>query len=243
MARALYIYVPLDLRLLEGIVDAHLESFAEELKDLFSDDELETFQRQLDEMASFSISQRSTELSFDHFETSPSEGKRNLFDRAKSSLVLEPLPFLETNPFQVSSIRSFLSRLDEVLIDDEGLGELYKKEEYLQKISELRGVEALFQAELPSPKVSPKSLFIPVEPIDFLVRDVYLEVDRILFENQLERTLLKLREEKDSLKDLFFIVRENRLTPDELFRRSGLSAKSFDDDLEKLKFFLKRIQK
>lgn len=241
MARALYFYLPLEIRLLEEIVDSHLEAFGEELKDLFSDEELEVFQRQLDEMAPFSISPRSSELSFDHFDTEPSEEKRKLFEDSRSSLVLENLPFLETNPFQVSSIRSFLNRVREVLIDEEGLGELHSKDEFLKKVSGLRGVEDLLPESQPIQAPLRQNITIPVEPIDFLIRDVYLEVDRILRGNLLEKTLIGLRDEKDSLKDLFFIVRESRLSSDELFSRSGLSAKAFDDDLERLKFFLKKI--
>ena len=241
MARALYLYVPVDVRILEEIVDSHLEAFAEELKDLFSDEELETFQRQLDELASFAISPRSSELIFDHFDTDPSEKKRELFERSRTALVLENLPFLESNPIQVSSIRSFLNRLDEALIDEEGLGELYFREDYLQKITPLKGLEALLKDEESVVQKTPRLSFIPVEPIDFLVRDVYLEMDRLLRDKQLQAALIELQGEKESLKELFFIVRESRLPPDELFRRSGLSAKSFDDDLEKLKFFLRKI--
>ncbi len=241
MARALYVYAPLDVRLLEEVVESHVESFGEEIKDLFSDDELEIFHRQLDEMAPFSVSAKPHELQFDDFEADPdNKEKRDLFGRVHSLVVLENLPFLETNVFQVSSIRAFLERLPEVLVDEEGLGDLLSKDEYLQKIASLKGIETVLKEV--SPRVAPvsKPSFIPVEPIDFLIRDVYQEMERILREKLLEKVLIDLRSEKETLKDLFFIVREGQLPPDELFKRSGLSAKNFDDDLEKLKFFLKR---
>lgn len=241
MARSLYVYTPLDLRLLEEVVDAHVQSFGEELKDIFSDDELESFHRELEEMAPFSVCSRPHDLRFEDFDTDPNaEDKKLLFTRSKTSIVIENLPFLETNPFQVSSLRSLLGRLPEVLVDDEGLGELFTKEEYLQKLSPLKGIETYPQETATVIVAEKRKLFVPVDPIDFLIRDVYQEMERILRDGLLEKTLLHLQDEKEFMKDLFFIIRENRPSPEELFKRSGLIAKDFDDSLEKLKFFLRK---
>lgn len=239
MAQALYLYVPLDVRLVEEIIDSHSRSFEEELKDLFSEDELESFHEKLETMALYSVNLKPQEITFDDFETDLSDpAKRALFDSSRALVVLDNIPFLESNAFQVSTLRSFLDRLPEVLVDETGLGRLLSKKEYLEKIAHLRGIDTYIQTQKP-PQRQESSSSVPVEPIDFLVRDTYQQMERIVSEKLLEKTLIALRTEKDSVKDLFFLVRESRPEPTELFRRSGLKSKAFGDDLERLMIFLR----
>jgi hypothetical protein len=39
----------------------------------------------------------------------------------------------------------------------------------------------------------------------------------------------------------FFAIKDEKLDASSLLRKSGLNAKDFDDNLERLKFFLKKI--
>lgn len=243
MARSLYIYSPLDPRILGELVAAHVESFEDELDEIFSEAELETLAPKLDELASFVPGPIPGEISFDDFDTDLEDStKRELFGRCRSSLTLENLPYLESHPYQVSSLRRLLQRFPEALVDDEGLGTLYEKNEYLSRIAGLKGLSVIEAVSLPRHTPEQGKSFVPVDPIDFLVRDTYQEMERILKGRLLESALIKLKDERQILKDLFFLIRESRPSPEELFRRSGLGAKDFDDDLEKLKLFLRKVK-
>ena len=70
-------------------------------------------------------------------------------------------------------------------------------------------------------------------PIDFLIRDVYKEIERI-------RDIdLEIMPEKCQM--ILKPMLKEKLQAEELFSKSGLNPKSFDDHLEKLKFTLKKI--
>ena len=51
MSRAHYIYSRLGIKEMESIIKDFQEKFDETLKDTFSDEELETFEKKLDDMA------------------------------------------------------------------------------------------------------------------------------------------------------------------------------------------------
>ena len=81
----------------------------------------------------------------------------------------------------------------------------------------------------------------PVDPIDFLILDVYKEIQRLQQSGKLMLALEGLQQQSEKTKKIFFVMREERLEAGALFQKCGLGAKDFDDYLEKLKFFLKKI--
>jgi hypothetical protein len=50
-----------------------------------------------------------------------------------------------------------------------------------------------------------------------------------------------LKEQSEKLKKTFFAIKDEKLDASSLLKKSGLNAKDFDDNLERLKFFLKKI--
>lgn len=220
---------------------AHQKSFDEELSDLFTDEELGHFERSLEEMASLVPQEIFPELSYDDFEEAPSgnEERRDFFERCQSCLCLENMPFLETNRFQVSYLKELIKRLGPALVDQEQFGTLLWREEFEEELHRHRSIDDLVP---PVTEVyRPKESSAPVDPIDFLIRDVYREFERLHSQGKLVQALTGLQEESEKLKKLFFLLREEKLEGSLLYQRSGLNPKDFDDTLEKLKFYLRRF--
>lgn len=242
MSRSHNLFFRLPVKDLEAIVEAFQKEFDQLLEDEFSDDELVEFEKMLDSIAAIYVQPILEELSFEDFYPHPNleEEQRAFFSEARSSILLENLPFFENNPFQVSYLIKLLEKFDNVLIDRGGVNELTFKNDYLNELSKYKSMEALFSEETtilpPSPKLS-----IPVDPIDFLVLDVYKELQRLSRENKIFSALEALQGHSEKVKKLFFIVREERLDSAALYQKSGLSPKDFDDYLEKLKFLLKKV--
>lgn len=240
MARSLYLYSPLSVNELEAFAKEFEESFEELLGDTFSDDELSRYEPLLDSMAAVSPQPMIPELSYDDFEAAPLEdaNRRELFSHSKSSLCLENLPYLESHPFQVSYLHELLTRMGPVLIDKGQFDFLMSKEEYLAELKPLKSMDDLVPVEVTV--VQPKSKSAPVDPIDFLVLDVYREIEKLKFSGNLYQALEGLQGQSEKVKILFFIMREEKLDSLSLFQKSGLKPKDFDDYLEKLKFYLRK---
>jgi hypothetical protein len=77
---------------------------------------------------------------------------------------------------------------------------------------------------------------IPVDPIDFLILDVYKEFDR------LKSTSVPFEELSEKVFSIYAVMRHERIEDgSELLKRVGLNAKDLDDGLERLKFWLRKF--
>ena len=79
------------------------------------------------------------------------------------------------------------------------------------------------------------------DPIDFLILDVYKELDRLRSLDLLDVVMEKLEGLPEKSRKTFQVMNQERLDASQLLRKSGLNAKDFDDNLERLKFFLKKL--
>ncbi len=237
-AQSHYFYLPIQVRNLEEIIKAHQLHFDELIKDNFDDDEIEAFEAQLDSIAAIYAQPVLSELTFDDFYPDPrnEESQRKFFSTCRSSIALEYMPYLETNPFQVSYLIELLARFDEVLIDRGGVMELCFKDSYLKELENFKSLDHFLSPKFP--KTQAVKSFLPVDPIDFLVLDVYNEIKRLRSTSKLPGWQ-SFPEEK--ARKLFYIMSQEQLDPASLYSKSGLGPKDFDDFLEKLKFWLKKF--
>ncbi len=238
MSQSQYFYTQLTVTDLEKLVHHFQEEFETLLKDIFSDDELATHERSIDTIAAVFVQPILSELSFDDFypDKDLEQEQRTFFESCKSSICLENLPYFQSNPFQVSYLIQLLSKLGEVLIDLGGVSELVFKEKYLLNIKKYKTIDHLLGVNAETTPSSNKP-FIPVHQIDFFVIDVYKEIERLRREGKLET--IEMPSEKRM--KLLNLMKAQKLHPEELMRKSGLGAKEFDDNMESLKFFLKKI--
>lgn len=234
MMKSLSIYSRLKVSDLGLLVDDFKVRFDQELKDFFTDDELKLMESKIDSIAAIDVQPMISELAFDDFYFDPKEEKRlrNFFDQCQSAIILENIPFLETNVFQVTYLVELLGLFEEGLIDRGGMSNLIFKSDFLNDIKSYKGIETLSLST--SIYERPSKSALPIDPIDFLVQDVYSE-------------LLRLGNEKISIEELpvkvqkiFQVIKEEKLDSQSLFLKTGLNPKDFDDGLEKLKFWLKR---
>ncbi len=229
MAWSLYFYSPRSAPELDEGVEVLRKAFQQELEDLFSDDELERFAPALEDLAPASVAERLAELCWEDFENHQEKpALRESFEGTRSTLSLEALPFLETNPFQVSFLRSLLTSIGEGVLDRGGAGELLTLDEFLGEIAGLKGMESLLR------EAPPASLVRARGAMDELLDEVYQELERLR-----GRVDPALWPEKQQL-----IVRpllEKRLDAQQAFKAAGLNAKDFGDHLESLKFRLRRL--
>lgn len=234
MSKSLTFFFKLSHRDLEVIMEAFSEDFDTLLNDAFDDKELEFYSPKIDALAAAYVQPVLEGLTFDDFTPEPQKIslQKDFFASARSSLCLENVPFLETNPFQVTYLRELLKRFDEILVDRGGVQELWFKEDFLNSLESLKTIDDLVPL---SPKIStaPKN-GRPVDPIDFLVLDVYEAFER-------HRNSPPSGEDlSPKVQQIYRVVQAERLPSDELFRKSGLNAKDFDDGLERLKFWLRK---
>lgn len=237
MSTSQYFYTQLTVTDLEKLVKHFQDEFETLLKDSFSDDELAIHERSIDAIAAIFVQPIISELSFDDFypDEDLEQEQRLFFESCKSSICLENLPYFQSNPFQVSYLILLLGKLGEVLIDFGGVNELVFKEKYLLNLKKYKTMDHLLGIKEVAPVVNKP--FIPVHQIDFFVMDVYKEIERLRREGKLEA--IEMPSEKRM--KLLGLMKVEKFHPEELMKKSGLGAKEFDDNMESLKFFLKKI--
>lgn len=241
MSRSHYFYFPLSVTELEQVILAHQVEFDTMVDDLFSEDEILTFERLLDSIAAVYVQPILSELSFEDFYPDPIllDKQRDFFLACRSSLTIENLPYLESHPFQVQYLKLLLSHFSEVLIDCGGVQELQFKATYLENLNKFRDIDLLIPEY--SPKVAETTRSKPVDPIDFLILDVYKEIERIRLSGSseaMERTLL---EQSPKIQKVYQVMKAGHHDATTVFQKAGLNPKDFDDHLEKLKFLLKKV--
>ena len=241
MSRSLYLYSQLQLKDLDTLVEGHKSAFDEMIGDTFSDEEMEPLEKLLDAIAAVTVQPIIADLSFDDFypATGQEEQQQSYFKSCRSSICLENVPYYESNPFQVTYLFDLLAKLGEVLIDRGGVNELMFKDSFLQHLKKHKGMESIVPVVAEAPREIKTNK--PVDPIDFLILDVYKEIQRLQQSGKLMLALEGLQQQSEKTKKIFFVMREERLEAGALFQKCGLGAKDFDDYLEKLKFFLKKI--
>lgn len=234
MARSLNLYLRLPFRDLEKVVADYQQDFDQLLEDTFTDDELQFYEKKIEAIAALYVQTISPELSFDDFYPNPLQEKqqRDFFNEARSSICLENVPFLEDNPFQVSYLTDLIWSFDEVLIDRGGTFELMFRKDFLKELNGLRNLDSLIKDSPKKQAVTQSNL--PVTAIDFLVQDIYQEL------NRLEGNKLDVDELPEKAQRIFNVMRVHKSNSSELFSLVGLNPKDFDDYLEKLKFWLRK---
>lgn len=235
MSRSHYFFLKLSVPELERIVHDYQEEFNTLLEDTFSDDELQKHEKMIDSIAAVYIQPISEELTFDDFYPDPKtkEEQKSFFERCRSCLCVDNLPYFESNPFQVTYLKDLLWSFEEVLIDRGGVSELTFRKDYLEELKRYKTMESLID-DLPEVVNVPKTS-IPVTPIDFLVVDIYKELKRIGKELPDGEVL------SEKARKIFEVMRKEELDSEAIFKKSGLNAKDFDDNLEKVKFWLKKL--
>lgn len=235
MSSSLTLYTPIRIPELQKLMEAYQIEFDQLLEDTFTEEELAYFERQIDAIAAVFVQPILSELSFDDFYPDPGQeqAQRFFFEECRSSVLLENLPFLETNPFQVTWLVELLKKFSEVLIDTGGVSELSFKEKYLTDLSSYKTIDH-YTASSQEKKVEVKSNR-PIDPIDFLVADVYKEFAR------LQGQEIPIVDLSAKVKKIYDVMSTSHLDSLTILRRSGLNAKDFDDGLERLKFYLRKF--
>lgn len=239
MSRCHYFYFKLSVLELEQVVASHQEDFNALLGDCFSEHELMSFEKMIDSIAAIYVQPILNDLSFDDFyaDEKTQDQQRSFFLASKSSICLDHLPYFETNPFQVTYLKNLLLHFSEVLIDKGGVHELIFKEQYFAELAKFKDLDSLI------PKfdgvISNVKSHKPIDPIDFLIHDVYREIDRLKKSGKFSE--LSVEEQSEKFKKIFYVMGDEKSDSTGLLMKSGLNAKDFDDTLERLKFWLKKI--
>lgn len=243
MSKTHYLYLSHISQEVQAIVESHQERFSNYLDGSFSDDELHYYDNMLDALAAVDVGPILSELSFDDFYPNPVKemAQQQFFNSCRSVITLDNLPFLESNPFQVTYLIELLKNFNEALIDRGGIWELQFKVDYLDFLSQFKSLDDLLSLESKPQLAEQPWKGIPIEPIDFLVLDVYKEVDRLNHSMEKKELLGKFLGHPLKLQQLLKKTQDGRVSPNELFRKSGLQPKEFDDLLERLKILLKRL--
>lgn len=238
-AHSYYLLFP--LKELEKLIEAHRLDFEELINDTFMDSDLEKYEYLLDAIAVVTAQPLISELTFDDFYFSESEEikQRSFFGECKSSICIENLPDLHNNPFQVTYLIELLRNFSEALIDRGGIHEVQFKKDYLEELKKYKNIFSLIPEE-PKKSIEVKTL-APVDPIDFLILDVYKELDRLKNSDKLPDVAHGIEAQPEKTKITYKAMLGDRLDASLLLRKSGLNAKDFDDNLERLKFYLKKI--
>ena len=226
---------------LQRIVEAHQLDFEELINDTFSESELVNFEKLLDSISAIFVQPIISELTFGDFFVKENEAikQKSYFDECKSSVCIENISDFHNNPFQVTYLVELLRNFNDALIDTGGVNTLVFKKEYLEDLKRFKNIFSLIPKEQNQSIEVKKSK--PVDPIDFLILDVYKELDRLIKIEKNDSVEELLKEQSEKLKKTFFALKDEKLDASSLFKKSGLNAKDFDDNLERLKFFLKKI--
>lgn len=233
----LSLFLQSDVRTTQSLVEAFQEEFETLLKDLYTDEELEMIETKLDAIGAVYVQSISSEISFDDFYFHEDEEKeqRRYFNSCKSMITIENLPYLESNIYQVTYLKDLLKKFDDFLVDAGGVSDLMTKSEFLEYLGKFKDIDHGTKKETPAaPKPMKKS--IPVDPIDFLILDVYKEFDRVKGKE------LPFEELSEKVFAIYAVMRHERIEDgNELLKRVGLNAKDFDDGLERLKFWIRKF--
>lgn len=235
MSKTINLYLRLSVKELERVIEDYQTEFDTVLEDTFSDEELLKYESMIDAIAAVHVQPISSELNFDDFyaDSNQEEKQRLFFEGCRSSICLDNLPFLESNPIQVTYLTDLLWSFEEVLIDRGGVLDLMFRKDFLEELKRYKTMDSLL-TDLPEKLVKTTSS-VPVTPIDFLVVDVYKELDR------LKGHSISLEELSEKPRKIYEAMKNERVDSSEIFKRSGLNPKDFDDGLERLKFFLKKL--
>jgi len=241
MSNAHYFYFLTPLAELERIVGEHQKDFEELISDTFSESEILPFEGKLDAISAVFVQPIISELTFEDFYAKESEAikQRSFFEECRSSICLENLPDFHSNPFQITYLIELLRNFDEVLIDKGGVNELEFKKDYIDGLKRFKNIFSLVPQD--GVKLLEVKTTRPVDPIDFLVLDVYKEFDRLQNLGRINVVMEQIEDHSEKMKKTFLVIKEEKLDASALLRKSGLNAKDFDDHLEKLKFFLRKI--
>lgn len=240
MPKAIYLYTKFPFHQLETIVDSHKENFEHLLEETFDEDELSHFEGKLDEIGAIYAQPILSELSFEDFYADDAREleQRTFFDSCKSSILLENVPDLESNAFQVSYLKLLLTSLPETLIDTGGMNTIQFKDSFVKELSTYKDISSLSKTVDVKISHSPAAL----GPIDFLIQDINKELLRLKASNRLNVVDEEMAVLSDKVKKLYSLMSTQSLDAHKLLVQSGLIPKDFGDNLERLKFFLRRIQ-
>ena len=238
MSNAHYFYFPQTVKELDRMVKDHQSDFEHLLGDTFSEAELITHEPVLDDIGAIFVQPIFSEMTFEDFyaDDKQSQRQKSFFEACQSSICVENIPELSSNPFQVTYLIELLRNFDEVLIDTGGMNELKFKNDYLADLKRYKNIFSLLKEE-EQPKPKDVKTTRPVDPIDFLINDIYRELDRF-DETKVAESLEGMPEKTIKA---YAAIRGERLDASTLLRKSGLNAKDFDDNLERLKFHLKKL--
>jgi hypothetical protein len=195
----------------------------------------------LDSIAAIFVQPIFSELTFDDFyaHENLAEKQKTFFQSCQSSICLENLPDLHSHPFQVTYLVELLRNFDEVLIDTGGVNELCFKNAYLEQLRKNKNIFSLV------PNINPKPTAVktlsPIDPIDFLIQDVYKELDLTRNSGRLKHLGDALEDAPEKVTKLYLAIKDETYDATTMLKASGLNAKDFDDNLEKLKFLLRKI--
>lgn len=193
-------------------------------------------EKKLDEMGHVTISPKMDELEFGYYVNADQINHlKSQFGLMKTTIVIENLPYLENNPFQVSWLKLFVNELDQCLVDLGGMEYLESKSDFLNRISCYRDLET-FAVVAPKKQMRPE-IIIPYEktPLDFIIDKLKLEITKTNTNAFLE-TL-----ENNEMKKLFHIyLTENKINA--LYPiKNKMDPKKFGDQTESLYFKLIRF--
>jgi hypothetical protein len=236
MSKTFYFYLPLPLKTLDELVEGHKSDFESLLEESFSEAELVAHEKLIDSLCSIEVQPILSELTFEDFypDENFEQKQRAFFDSCRSAICLDHLPFLETNPFQVTYLIDLLWTFEEVLIDQGGVSPLVFKKQFLEQLKKYKSLEALKGTLVPKGP-APKKADIN-NPIDQLLQEVSVELERVGTKAQ---TLLDNIPEKSG-RILTFLL-EDRFDSETLLAKTKLIPKDFGDALERLKFLLKKL--
>jgi hypothetical protein len=225
---------------LKELVEAQEKLFEEWLLDNFTDDEIDFYQDMIDSISSVLIDSKIDELKFEDYEAIRGDisFKKILFHKSITTISFSDLPYLENNPFQVSYLTMLLNQLNIVLIDPGGLEDLLLKEEYLVKLGEFKKADdLLFRPSYQQSIVQNTSQKV-YDPIDKLVTEIYNELKRLEVAGILPMSGDDLPEKT---RKILISIQQDYYDSNQLLALTALHPKDFDDHLEKLKFYLKKV--
>ncbi|HXH31393.1 MAG TPA: hypothetical protein VNJ01_11315 [Bacteriovoracaceae bacterium] len=241
MAGSLIFYSDGALKNLEKRVKLFQDGFEDLLNDTFSEEEQVKFENLIEGIAAISIQPMISELSFEDFYVPEvtAEPMATFFQTCQSSIVVENLPFLNDNPFQVSYLLELLNLFPEVLVDRGGVNELLFRKDYEQELRKYKNMDSLATQEyVPKVEVKSKKQF---DPIEYLIRDVYGELTRLRVSGKLPEVEDYMALQADKMSRVFGAFRSDVTDPSDLLKLTGLNPKDFDDNLERLKFYLRKL--